>query len=167
MSLIHVDNLLTEQKSKQNKQKDKQNTEKKLNRKVKFKISKYGFKKPTPTPMKRTQEEQPELNNCIEWKDCAKQIIIKLLSLPAMSDKTEFEELIKNSSDMNSCIEQIPLFKFSTLLPYWVASALTYASLYMKVKTNKLAKISNVKYDKVEKTEPKSMLNFTVIKPEI
>ena len=165
MSLIHVDNLLTEQKSKQNKQKDKQNTEKKLNRKVKFKISKYGFKK--PTNMTPIQEEQPELNNCKEWQSSVKSVLIKLLSFPAMSDKSEFEEALINSNDVNECIDHIPLFQYSRFLPYWAVGLLSYGSLYMKVKTNKLAKINNIKYDKqTEKTEPKSMLNFTIIKPE-
>ena len=164
MSLVLVDNLLTEQKNIQNKQKDKQSSKKKLDKKEKFRISKYGFKRPTPIHM--IEKEPIELNNCVEWQSQMKCILIKLLSLPAMTDRIEFEELIKNSNDINDCINQIPIFKFSKMLPWWLVSGLTYGALYMKVKTNKLINISTLKYDKIEKKETNSMINFTVIKPE-
>jgi len=171
MNLIHTENLINEQKKTTMKQKDKQSQDKKLNKKIKFKISKNGLFRPPPMIHNIIDTQQTEINHCTEWQETIKILLIKLLSMPAMSDRDEFEQSIKNSTDMQYCIDQIPIFKLSSFLPYWCCGILTYGSLYVKTKTNKFIKLTGVK-DNINKTktqiqtEQSDQFVFKTIQPE-
>ncbi len=141
MNYVKTENLIAEQKKTTDKEKQKQSLDKKKNNKIKFKFSKNKFK---PLCIQPKYDEPPAINITTEWQSTIKGILIKLLSLPAMSDREEFEKSLNNSNDINWTIDQLPLFYYSRILPYWATGLLSYGSLYAKTKTNKLCRITNV-----------------------